>query len=190
MIEEHCRYGSCSCSSRFFDESKFISRDKRIEIYKDGNLLDIALIDAVISKDVFIGSKAIWNMDAIENICNKRSPASIGFSSLVGCKKIIYPHDDFGAYVDLNSSRSENIKAPIAAGLVESISVSQPVILDFDDEFEFIAKDRGTIALDGEREVEFSKDQRFIFKVRRTGPLHVDVVKALESAQENGFFTL
>jgi hypothetical protein len=73
---------------------------------------------------------------------------------------------------------------------VESIQVSEPVILGFNDEYEFIAEDRGIIALDGEREVEFSKDQKLVFKIRRTGPFHVDVIKALEVAQLNGFFKL
>lgn len=177
-------------ASDSYDKSKFILRDKRIEIYSDGELIDIALIDAVISKDVFIGSKAIWNMDSIEKIIVTRShPATIGFSSLVGCKKIIYPDDDFGACVDINLG-NEKIKAPIAAGVIESISVSEPMILGFDDEYEFISKNRGTIALDGEREVEFSKEQKFVFKIRRTGPVHVDVIKVIETAQLNGFFTL
>ena len=181
---------AAAVASGRFDESKYKIKDKRIEIYKDEELIDIALIDAVISNDVFIGSKAIWNMDTIEKIIVTRShPASIGFSSLVGCKKIIYPEDDFGAYVDINSG-NEKIKAPIAAGVVESIQVSEPVILGFNDEYEFIAEDRGIIALDGEREVEFSKDQKLVFKIRRTGPFHVDVIKALEVAQLNGFFKL
>ena len=179
---------AAAVASGRFDESKYKIKDKRIEIYKDEELIDIALIDAVISNDLFIGSKAIWNMDTIEKIIVTRAhPASIGFSSLVGCKKIIYPEDDFGAYVEINSV-SEKIKAPIAAGVVKSISVSEPVILRFDDEYEFIAEDRGIIALDGEREVEFSKDQRLVFKIRRTGPFRVDVIKALEVAQLNGFF--
>ncbi|MDD3227299.1 MAG: NAD(+)/NADH kinase [Tissierellia bacterium] len=179
---------AAAVASGRFDESKYKIKDKRIEIYKDQELIDIALIDAVISNDLFIGSKAIWNMDTIEKIIVTRAhPASIGFSSLVGCKKIIYPEDDFGAYVEINSV-SEKIKAPIAAGVVKSISVSEPVILRFDDEYEFIAEDRGIIALDGEREVEFSKDQRLVFKIRRTGPFRVDVIKALEVAQLNGFF--
>lgn len=179
---------AAAVASGRFDESKYKIKDKRIEIYKDEELIDIALIDAVISNDLFIGSKAIWNMDTIEKIIVTRAhPASIGFSSLVGCKKIIYPEDDFGAYVEINSV-SEKIKAPIAAGVVKSISVSEPVILGFNDEYEFIAEDRGIIALDGEREVEFSKDQKLVFKIRRTGPFRVDVIKALEVAQLNGFF--
>lgn len=181
---------AAAVASGCFEEDKFIMRDKRIEIYKDNKLIDIALIDAVISTDVFIGSKAIWDMNTIEKIFVTRShPASIGFSSLVGCKKIIYPEDDFGAYVDINLS-DDKIIAPIAAGVVVPISVSEPVIIGFDDAYEYITKTRGTIALDGEREIEFAKDQKFIFTIKKTGPYHVDVIKALETAQLSGFFTI
>lgn len=190
---------AAAVASGKFNLSDFTIKDKRIEIYKDDKLTDIALIDAVISKDVFIGSKAIWNMDTIEKIFVTRAhPASIGFSSLVGCRMIIAPEDDFGACVDLNSNgengkNGENVEkiiAPIAAGVVEPISVSEPVILSLNGEYKYITKSRGTIALDGEREIEFSKDQEFIFKIRRTGPYHVDVIKALETAQLNGFFKI
>lgn len=190
---------AAAVASGKFNLSDFSIKDKRIEIYKDDKLTDIALIDAVISKDVFIGSKAIWNMDTIEKIFVTRAhPASIGFSSLVGCRMIIAPEDDFGACVDLNSNgengkNGENVEkiiAPIAAGVVEPISVSEPVILSLNDEYKYITKSRGTIALDGEREIEFAKDQEFIFKIRRTGPYHVDVIRALETAQLNGFFKI
>ena len=180
---------AAAVASGRFDNNKFITKDKRIEIYKDDKLIDIALIDAVISRDIFIGSKAIWDMNSIDKIIVTRGhPASIGFSSLVGCKKIIYPEDNFGACVDINLNDGI-IKAPIAAGVVEEISVGELKILALDEGYEFTADNRGTIALDGEREVEFSKGQKFIFKIRRTGPYHVDVIKALETAQLNGFFT-
>ena len=179
---------AAAVASGQFDKSLFIERDKLIEIYKDGQLKDIALIDAVISKDVFVGSKAIWDMESIDKIFVTRShPASIGFSAVVGCKKIIVPHDDYGAYVNINNGGSY-ITAPMAAGVVNKISTGEPVILGFDDEYEFISKDRGTIALDGEREIEFSGNQRFVFKIKRNGPCHVNVVKALEAAQQGGFF--
>lgn len=171
-----------------FDKSLFTSRDKIIEIYKDGRLIDIALIDAVISNDVFVGSRAIWDTGSIKKIIVTRChPASIGFSAVVGCRKIIFPHDDFGACMDINKGNS-GVNAPVAAGVVGRIPAGEPVILGFDDECLYVSKDRGTIALDGEREIEFSANQSFVFKIRRNGPLRVNVVKALETAQQKGFF--
>jgi len=179
---------AAAVASNRFDKNIYAQKDKRIEIYTDNQLRDIALIDAVISKDVFVGSRAIWDMDSIEKIFVTRShPASIGFSSVLGCKKIIKPKDDFGAYINVNTNGA-SIIAPIAAGVVNKIFIDEPVILGFNDEFEYITKSRGTIALDGEREIEFSKNQRFVFKISRNGPYHVDVVNVLEIAQQNGFF--
>ncbi len=175
-------------ASHKFDERLFTIKDKRIEIYEDEALKDIALIDAVISKDVYVGSKAIWNIENIEKIFVTRShPASIGFSSVVGCRKIILPKDDFGAFININSKGSQ-IVAPVAAGVLNLIFTEEPVILKLNDEFRYISSGRGTIALDGEREIEFSKNQNFIFKITRKGPQHVDAVKALEVAQNKGFF--
>lgn len=180
---------AAAVASNRFNNSLFVEKDKRIEIYKENELKDIALIDAVISKDLFVGSKAIWDMNNIEKIFVSRAhPASIGFSSVVGCKKIIYTNDDYGAYVDLKSNDTK-IMAAVAAGIVIPISVSEPVILNFDDEYEYITKSRGTIALDGEREIQFSENQKYIFKISRNGPNHVNVKKVLETAQINGFFT-
>ncbi|MHC1719262.1 MAG: ATP-NAD kinase family protein [Clostridiaceae bacterium] len=171
-----------------FDNKLFISRDKRIEIYEDDCLKDIALVDAVISKDAHIGSKAIWDMKRIDKIFVTRShPASIGFSSILGCKKIVFTYDDFGAFINVNTNGTL-ISAPISAGVVDKISVDEPVLLRLNEKYEFIAKSKGTIALDGEREIAFSENQIFNFTITRNGPYRVNVTKALEVAQLNGFF--
>ncbi|MFA9423767.1 MAG: ATP-NAD kinase family protein [Sedimentibacter sp.] len=179
---------AAAVASKRFDINYYALKDKRIEIYMDKELKDIALIDAVISKDVFVGSRAIWDMESIEKIFVTRShPASIGFSSVVGCKKIIFPTDDFGAYINVNTNGIP-VRAPTAAGVVNPIFIDEPVILGFNDEYEYVTNSRGTIALDGEREIEFKENQSFTFKISRNGPYHVDVVKILETAQKNGFF--
>lgn len=181
---------AAAVASGCFDNSLFIERDKRIEIYNNNKLIDIALIDAVISKETFVGSKAIWDMDKIEKIFVSRChPASIGFSAIVGCKKIISPKDDFGAYVDLNDINNK-ILAAVAAGVVTPVSVSEPVILNLYEEYSYTSNSRGTIALDGEREIQFSKNQEFVFKITRDGPRRINVKKVLETAQTNGFFNI
>ncbi len=179
---------AAAVASNRFDKSAYALKDKIIEIYRDNQLVDIALVDAVISNDAFIGSKAIWEMESVEKIFVTRShPASIGFSSIVGCKKTILPEDDFGAYMNVNTNGSSYM-APVAAGVLEPIVIDEPVMIGFNDEFEYQADDSGTIALDGEREIEFKKGQSLIFKISRSGPYHVDVLKALQIAQTNEFF--
>lgn len=175
-------------ASNKFDKNEYAIKDKRIEIYNGTELVDIALVDAVISDETYIASKAIWDMENIQKIFVTRShPASIGFSSIVGCKLIVSPHDDYGAYININKS-DYTVMAPVSAGVMEPVFVDEPRLLEIGQEYEFTAIERGTIALDGEKEVEFSPNDTFIFKITRSGPYHVDVVKALEIAQKGGFF--
>lgn len=181
---------AAAAASNKFDINSYAIRDKRIEIFHDSELRDIALVDAVISDETYIASKAIWDMENIQKIFVTRShPASIGFSSIVGCKKIVTPHDDFGACLNVNKSE-HSVMAPVSAGVLEPVYVDEPQIIKIGEEYEFTATERGTIALDGEKEVEFSPGDKFIFKITRNGPYHVDVVKALEAAQLGGFLNI
>ncbi len=173
-----------------FDKREFTQKDKRIEIYHREKLIDIALIDAVISKDVFVGAKAIWQVETIEKIFVTRAhPASIGFSSVIGNKMIVSCEDDFGAMVNVNTDYS-CILAPMSAGIVVPIPIDQPEVLPFGEEYRYTTRCRGTIALDGEREIEFGPGEDYFFRVTRKGPFRVQVKKALEAAQKNGFFNV
>ncbi|AOT72503.1 ATP-NAD kinase family protein [Geosporobacter ferrireducens] len=163
-------------------------RDKKIEIYKNQGFMDIALIDAVISKNLFVGSKAIWNIeDIMKIIVSKAHPATIGFSAIVGCKTIIRDEDDFGASVDLTEEQY-TIIAPVAAGLIKEIHMGEHEILTLNQEYACITKSGGIIAVDGEREIPFEKNDQISFKITRGGPFRVNIRKALEDAQAGGFF--
>ena len=137
------------------DMNKTCRKDKRIEIFKDGNMIDIALVDCVISKQTYVGSKAIWNMEDIDMVIVSRAhPASIGFSTIVGTSLIVRAEDDFGALIHVNSG-DQRVKAPIAAGTIQEITVDRPKILQLDESFHFDPTYNGIIAVDGEREVPF-----------------------------------
>lgn len=163
-------------------------KDKRIEILKDGQLIDIALVDCVISKQKYVGSKAIWNMEDIDMVIVSRAhPASIGFSTIVGTSLIVRAEDDFGALIHVNSG-DQRVKAPIAAGTIQEITVDRPKILQLDESFHFDPTYNGIIAVDGEREVPFKIGENIEIKITRNGPYRVIVDKTLELAQRSGFF--
>ena len=44
------------------------------------------------------------------------------------------------------------------------------------------------IAVDGEREVPFYIGETLVFKITREGPYRLNIKKALEIAQKDGFF--
>lgn len=181
---------AAAIASGRYDLSKITRRDKRIEIYKNEELMDIALVDAVITSNPVQGSKAIWNTEEISKIIVSRAhPASIGFSSIAGCKRIVSVEDDFGMCVDL-SEKKYKILAPIAAGTIKPVTMGDEVMINLNEDFRYETKVSGTIALDGEREIAFQAGNEFVFRITRNGPLRVDIRKTVELAHNNGFFNI
>ena len=179
---------AAAVSTRTSNLGQSCRRDKRIEIYKGGKMLDIALVDCVISKQTYIGSRAIWDPEDIQRvIVSRANPASIGFSTIVGVKKIISEDDDFGASINVNVGEFELV-APIAAGTMKEIRVDEPLIHPIDEVFSMSMDYKGIMALDGERELPFKKGDIFEFKITRDGPYRVNIKRTIESAQLNGFF--
>lgn len=163
-------------------------RDKRVEVFRDGQLVDIALVDCVISKQTYVGSKAVWNIEEIDQVIVSRAhPAAIGFSTIVGTSLIVEEEDDFGALIQVNSGR-DRVIVPIAAGTIQEILVDKPRILGLDESVHFKPTYNGIMALDGEREVPFKAGEDIEIKVTRRGPYRVIIDRTLELAQRNGFF--
>ena len=179
---------AAAVSTRTSNLGQSCRRDKRIEIYKGGKMLDIALVDCVISKQTYIGSRAIWNPEDIQRvIVSRANPASIGFSTIVGVKKIVGEDDNFGASINVNTGENELV-APIAAGTMKEIRVDEPVIHPLEEMFSMTMDYKGIMALDGERELPFKKGETYHLKIRRDGPYRVNIKRTIESAQINGFF--
>lgn len=179
---------AAAVSTRTSNLGQSCRRDKRIEIFKDGKMMDIALVDCVISKQTYIGSRAIWDPEDIQSvIVSRANPASIGFSTIVGVKKIIGEDDDFGASINVNVGEFQLV-APIAAGTMKEIRVDEPLIHPLDEVFSMSMDYKGIMALDGERELPFKKGDIFEFKITRDGPYRVNIKRTIESAQLNGFF--
>ena len=172
------------------DCEKECQRDKIIEIGKNGEWIDMALMDLVISDEIFTGAKAIWDMEHVkEIIVSKCHPATIGFSAIAGIHKIIRDTDDFGGKISLNTGDYKFI-APLSAGLM-TIGVSSGIeLIELNKVIEWEAPFRGTVAVDGEREITFKQGDHMKFRISRSGPINVDVNKAMEYAQKMGFFKL
>jgi len=176
-------------ASRGYDCSILCQKDKRIEICKDDRIIDIALIDAVVSTENFVGARAIWDISNISDIfVTRANPKSIGFSSIAGFMTRVTRENDFGLRIKLGNSGGKVIKAPVSAGVVEEVHIVESEKIPVGEEYIYEAKAAGTIALDGEREITVKKGENVTFKVSRNGPYKIDVRKTLEVAQDTGFF--
>jgi hypothetical protein len=60
---------------------KIVVRAPRLEVHRDSELLDIALVDIVVSKSSFIASRAVWDVSTLQEIFLARAELdNIGFS--------------------------------------------------------------------------------------------------------------
>ena len=164
-------------------------RDKRIEVYINGQFRDIALIDAVVSADFFSGARAIWNPERIRRIVVSRChPATIGFSAIPGAYVIVRDTDPFGFAVTLGEG-GERVLASIAAGVLTRVGIHDPRRLALGEPYTFIAEERCMIALDGEREIPIAPGDSVRMTVTGNGPWRVLPRKALEEAQRLGMYS-
>ena len=98
-------------------------RTKRLEILRDGEMIDLALIDVVVSDDIFIGSRAIWDVTKVRTIILSRSePSNIGLSSVGGnlfCAELDEYH---GVHLEVGDGKM-HVTAPIAPGLIDQVGI-------------------------------------------------------------------
>ncbi len=164
--------------------------DKKITVYINGQARDIALIDAVVSDDFYAGAKAIWDPDRISRIVVTRChAATIGFSAVVGAYEIVEEGDDYGFAISLGG-QGEAVLAPIAAGVLTPVRVSQAERIPLGGAYCFRAEKRCMIALDGERELRVQPGDEVKFVINRDGPWRVVPRRTLARAAELGMYRL
>lgn len=157
-----------------------LEKRKRIEVFKNNEFKDVALIDAAISDVDFVGTKAVWDLEKIEEvIVSCCHPASIGFSAVAASRITVSNDDDFGVVVK-RCNDNEEMLIPISAGLIHGMKVSDPKTLDLEVPYIFHAKKNGCILLDGEREVVFAEGDILSFVITRKGPYQVKINETLE----------
>lgn len=165
-------------------------RDKIIEIKKNGEVVDMALIDAVVADDLWSGSKAVWKTEKISYIFVTRChPASIGFSAVAGTTQVVRAEEDKGLMIRIGGEGDE-YKVPISAGMIETVTIAESRELALDESVDIFVKNGIMIALDGEREVYGAPGDTITFTVRRGGPLRVKQEELLQEAVKENFFRI
>jgi hypothetical protein len=155
-----------------------------LEVMSEGQIIDIAIVDAVVCDDIFIGSRAVWKMDKIRQVfLNRSSPASIGFSSIGGMLRSIAAADPSSMHLKLGS-KGQPITAPIAPGVVETVSIETVQLMAPGEEVAVVFNPC-VLALDGEREIEIKREQQAAIRLATDGPLIVDVDRTMDIARRN-----
>ena len=164
-------------------------RSKRIDIYVDGKLRDSALVDAAVTTQMFIGARAVWDTDSLSAMLLTRAePASIGLSSIGSRLAPVSIDEECGLYVRLGGKPGPNattVTAPIAPGTVSEVKIADWRKIAPGEKVQ-INVHRGTVALDGEREVELLPDQDVYASLNMDGPWVVDVPEAMRLLAPRG----
>jgi predicted polyphosphate/ATP-dependent NAD kinase len=165
---------------------KAIHSTKKLIINKNGVPVDIALIDAVVLKDIFIGSRAVWDAERIRQAVVTRGEAhNIGISSIAGNLEPVGIMEERGLAMEFGDCEV-NLMAPIAPGLIQPVRVKNYRSLEIDEEVAVIEVP-SIIALDGEREVEVKEGEEASIKLTFDGPRVVDIKSALREAVAMGY---
>ena len=163
---------------------------KCIEVWKNGSFVDLALIDLVFCRNPFVGSKAIWEYEEIDQVVvTQCSMASIGFSALVGTSLHVDREDDWGASAEFTGG-APNTLAPMGAGTVRGVHIQNVCRLPLGEPVTRTMTYQGTLALDGEREIFFQPGDVITCAVTRNGPMRVDARRAIEYARTHGCYQL
>jgi len=169
------------------DAGQASHRTKRLEVYVDDDLVDIALIDVATSSDLWVGSRAIWDPSRIREIVLARAePGSIGVSSIGSCLQPLDVWDGQGMYIVLGPGGTR-VLVPMAPGLVTTVSVRSYRMLA-EGEQVTLDPSAATVALDGEREIEVCDRQTVTVRLTGNGPRVVDIPRCMRLAALSGIF--
>ena len=175
-------------------------RSKTLAVLVDGAERDIALVDVALSKERFVATRAIWDMNTIyEVFLTRAEPASIGLSSIGARLAAVSLVDDGGLHYRIAALDGDGapdsgdgrlaVRAPIAPGSVPVVGIESWQRIAEGQRIA-VARRHSTVALDGERAFSVSPDNLLEIEVRRDGPPVVSVDAALRYAAAAGVFNV
>jgi hypothetical protein len=141
----------------------------------------------VTCSDLWVGTRAIWDPAHIQEIVLARAePGCIGLSSVGSCFQALDARDGHGMYLALGPGGTQ-VLAPMGPGLVTQIAVRDHRLLSLGDEV-ILNPAAGTVALDGERQIEIYRKQAVTVRLTNNGPRVVDIRRCMEEASRAGVF--
>ena len=170
---------------------------------------EMALVDVAISRERYVGTRAIWDMDTVDEVFLTRAePAGIGLSSIGGRLwplsiadvgglryRLVHPSaadadgdSDSGASGGAAVLPVATVMAPVAPGLMQPVPIADWGRLQEGIPVELEPR-HCTVALDGERAFTLTPDDRAQITLARNGPPVVQVPRTLRRAAELGLFS-
>ncbi|MGI9132711.1 MAG: ATP-NAD kinase family protein [Rhodoferax sp.] len=168
-----------------------LAPNKVLDIALDGVHRDIAIVDAVIGSDRFIGARALWKTDSLKAVyLTFADPEVIGLSAIGGLLHPLARTAPGGLAIGLGQAADGSgllLDAPIAPGMISAVAIADWSVMPADQPFA-VSQSAGVVALDGEREFTFDSDQRVSVTLRENAFPTVDVGRCMQAAARDGLF--
>lgn len=164
-----------------------ITTRPRLEVWRDEELLEPALVDVVVSKPGFVASRAIWEIpDLREIFLAHAQPGNIGFSAVGGHIKGLNLSSNQGLHLVIGEGKIR-IMAPIGPGLVRWAPIKSYRVFNPGEHIP-VTHTPALLALDGEREVAIKSGEKVFVVFNPEGPRVVEVTAAIKRGAEEGLF--
>jgi predicted polyphosphate/ATP-dependent NAD kinase len=149
---------------------------------------DCALVDVATTTRPWVGARAIWRAaDVAEAVVAFGEPDGVGLSSLAGLVAPVGRSEPAGVHIRLASSASPTVvvQATLAPGLVTPVGIAAHRRVQLGETVE-LGRVSGSLALDGERELELSESDRVEVTLSPDGPFVIDIPAAMAEAARAG----
>lgn len=174
-------------------------QQKLIRVRIEDEADDLALIDAVLVAERFVGARALLNPENLSSalLC-VADPAAVGITAIGGLISPLGGTTDAGMQLEfapIPASVSDTdgangeltvVRTPIAPGYYRDVGVRDYRRISFNQSLRCTGP--GVLAFDGERERVLKPGQTATLSVERAGPFVVDVPVTMRLAAERGCF--
>lgn len=166
--------------------SSAIRLARRLDILRQGQMIDLALIDIVVYDERFVGSRAIWEVSKMRSVILSQVKAgTIGASAIAGYLPQTPANGQSGVWVEVGPG--PEVLAPIAPGLIQTVPIQAVEWLAVGEQ-KVVPHAPAVLALDGEREIPIKADEVIEIRLSQNGPHVVNVERALQVASQAGLF--
>jgi predicted polyphosphate/ATP-dependent NAD kinase len=160
----------------------------RLDLEVNGDVVDLALVDAVVCDERAIAARAVWDVAKVRLVVvAQRLPAQIGFMALAGNLPWPDGQSRSGMVIETHPD-APPVLAAIAPGLIVPVGVRRYVPLAIGERVEIPNGVPCTIALDGERERKIRPQDRVAIRLHSHGPRVINPQLVLAHASQQGVF--
>ena len=167
-------------------------RNKVLRLEINGVPQELAVVDVSVSDHRWVGSKALWRPDTLDQIFVAfADPDAIGLSSVAGLLRSVSRRAAYGLRVDLSPPGRAplTLTCPIAPGLMMTVGIEGSCEIQV-GEVQNLRLTQGVIALDGERELAFTSDLGLTVRLDDRGPFTIDVDCVMARAAQDGLLVV